>query len=157
MKPTIKEADSQPLPVSEDLLTDQFDVYRYLTDVRSRIKKDISTDFVLAKLEDQDKTGVIEMTVNAYLAKAVAESLKPYCRSVEEMKEVEHEGNRIFDMYMTKIYMVVLLNRNKEQNPMVRWIVSNLGKGGQEEEQRVTPEEAKGFINRVKDKLGPKK
>ena len=50
---------------------DKFDLLKSLTEVESNIRDIISSDFVLAKLGEKDKKGIIEMVNMAY-----------YCRKV---------------------------------------------------------------------------
>lgn len=110
----------------------QIDVNWNLTQVESRsIKEDISSDFVLAHLNDQDREGVIEITVDAYLAYRAYFKLKTWLKdtwnpikkqwektplSEEEQKYIQKMAEATFDSYMKKPYMTVTLNRNKKDN-----------------------------------------
>ena len=59
----------------------KLDLIKYTSQVQSDINTNITSDFVLAKLNEKDKTAIIEMTDNAYHAKKIllqiAKNYKP--------------------------------------------------------------------------------
>lgn len=123
---------------------------KFLADIHSRINKDITSDFVLAKLEDKDKNAVIEMTNNAYYATRLLTEhaiknktkKKHYWNKTTkkwEKKELTEDENtllkknieNLFDAYVNRIILVVNLNRNKKDNHLLNL----LGKYAPEPEQ----------------------
>jgi hypothetical protein len=151
-------------------IDNKLELLRYISNVNSRIKDDISSDFILAKLKDKDKEGIIEMTSNAYFVKKVmvmlAEKHKEYkydtktkkwtmshldTKTKEAMKKI---ADATFDAYMTRIYMTAILNRNVPRNYLVRLIA---GYDDEEEEGETPKDELKGFQkiqNKIRESLG---
>ena len=54
---------------------DRLDILKHVSEIKLRLKNDITNDFVLAKLEDKDKEAIIEMTGNAYFSKRLLDTL----------------------------------------------------------------------------------
>ena len=139
-----------------------------MASVESKIKNNITADFVQAKLEtgtasrEGDKGFVIEMVTNAYVAHRMitnmAMSYKLRKISFDEMKkkklipermvtdewyneqvykEILLRADAIFDMIITRVYMIVLVNRNVKLN----YLLKLLGTGATEV---ATPEETEG-------------
>lgn len=141
--------------------SDQLDVLRHLSDIQLRLKKDITGDFVLAKLPEQVREGIIEMTKNAYFAKKVLTILsrkhkrwiwngKEYKHvemTKEDKKYINDVGDAIFDAYMTGIYMTVILHRNINEN----YLVSLLGKYKTDEEREEKEDIGERFKELLKD------
>ena len=61
---------------SPEEIENKLHLLKHTSEVQSRIKEDISSDFTLARLSDQDKQSIIEMTDNAYYVKSLIEKLK---------------------------------------------------------------------------------
>ena len=109
------EADINPEPTIDNKL----EILRFASQVQSRIKKDISEDFILAKLGEQDKEGITEMTSNAYFMKKILSILKAKgtkwdwdikkkCwikRNLndEEQGFIQNVADATFDSYLTRI------------------------------------------------------
>lgn len=116
-----------------DNFNDRLDILRHVSEIKLRLKKDITNDFVLAKLGEKDKEAIVEMTGNAYFSKRLLDVLaeksykwawvngeyKKVKISVEEKKRIEKLGKAMFDSYMIKIYMTVVLNRNVDKNYLI--------------------------------------
>lgn len=115
--------------------SDRYDIARFLADIKLRLRRDISTDFVLAKFDAKNKEGVIEMTSNAYFAKKLIQLLKrrgyvwkwnaekgEYNKEELSKKDSDYLtklGDGIFDAFMTRIYMTTILNRNVDGNYLI--------------------------------------
>lgn len=123
----------------EQSIDNKLEMLKFTATVQSRIRKDISEDFVLAKLGAQDKEGVIEMTTNAYFMKKIMHQIRTrgnwrwewdktkqtWHKKQKQPKELEYMRsieNKTFDSYMTRIYMTVILNRNVKEN----WLINIL-------------------------------
>jgi hypothetical protein len=127
---------------SEDRFDDRLDVYQFLSDIKLRINKDITSDFVLARLEQQDKEGIIEMTANAYFTKKLlymmAEKGTYWHNGKKEKLDpkqktyIQNLGKAIFDSFLTRIYMTVVLNRNVDKNYLVN-VLSGYKEDAEEE------------------------
>lgn len=139
---------------------DKLELLKYLSEVQSRIKTDVSSDFVLAKLEEQDKIGITEMTCNAYFCKRIHNILerkgykwewngKNYEKrnlNLEELKTIGMFGQITFDAFMNKIYMTAILNRNIDKN----YLVGILGQVNQEiEEEAQEEEKQEGILKKI--------
>jgi hypothetical protein len=135
-----KMGNDEPKPIFEnsqidgEKFTDIYDVLSNIGKVHSRIQREITSDFIFAKLEQQDKEFVIEMTVNAF------DVLKIYMQSkyniiqnigMKEYKIIEPQFNvymkSSFDTFMNRVFMVVNMNRNTDGNFMIN-ILSQIEK-----------------------------
>jgi hypothetical protein len=122
--------------VPEQTIDNKLEILRLTSQVQSRIKKDISEDFILAKLDERDKEGIVEMTSNAYFVKKIlgilsakgvkydwnvkTDSWTKRSLNTEEKSFIEHIANATFDSYLTRIYMTVILNRNVPNNHLLK-------------------------------------
>jgi hypothetical protein len=162
----IKKRDVIGMPVDpqkDGEIDSKLELLKYMSDVQSRIKNDISSDFILAKLGDQDKEGVIEMTSNAYFCKKVGDMIKHHAIKKgkwvwsvkanswireeydnDYLKGLEIINRATFDAFMTRIYMTVILNRNVEKNHMLKIL------SGSQEDERIEDEME---IRSLKEKL----
>lgn len=112
-----------------DVPSGDLELLNNLTKIKLRLRRDITTDFVLAKLGNKDREFAIEMTINAYLAKRIIEMYKnkgkiyeegvPRELNDEERKIVQKRADAMFDMFMNKVFMVVILNRNIDGNYLI--------------------------------------
>jgi hypothetical protein len=143
--------------VAEPSIDNKIEILKFISQVQSRIKKDISEDFVLAKLGDKDKEGIIEMTSNAYFVKKILymvqlkskkwdwdDTHKQWIhRSLypDEQKYIKELADSIFDSYLTRIYMTVILNRNVSDNHILN-LMTGSQKGEEESEQAVKIKDA---------------
>ena len=61
---TIRKKDDNTIellnPETKDTIDTKLELMKYTSEVQARIKKDITSDFVLARLDQKDKTGVID-------------------------------------------------------------------------------------------------
>lgn len=119
----------------QENFNDRLDILKHISDIKLKLKEDITNDFVLAKLGDKDKEAIIEMTGNAYFSKrlldVLAEKSYEWKWSEKESKylkvKIEKEQKQtikkmaraLFDSYMIKIYMTVVLNRNVDKNYLI--------------------------------------
>ena len=101
--------------IEEASIDNKLELLRYVSNVQSRIKEDISSDFILAKLGDKDKNGIIEMTSNAYFVKKIMQLLakkhtkyeydsktktwKKIFLSEKEKEAIEKIANATFDSF----------------------------------------------------------
>lgn len=161
MKITAKEDKELPVtPLNEPSFDNKLELLKYSAQVQSRIKKDISEDFTLAKLPEQDKEGIIEMTSNAYFMKKIMQIIKikgtrwdwdiqrktwkRRSLNTDEQKIIEEVAEATFDAYLVRIYMTVILNRNVAENHLLR-ILAQAG----EEEQESSLDSVKEKINEL--------
>lgn len=137
-KPTINitEEDNEEFDTKLDIL-------KFTANVKSRIKEDITSDFILAKLTEKDKEGITEMTCNAYFAKRIILTALKHTKTQTEIKIIKHLANATFDAYMTRIYMVANLNRNVPKNHLLRILA-------EKEEEPETPETEQ-ITQKIKD------
>lgn len=155
----------QELWIQKDSSTDtELDFLKYLAQVQSTIKSDITSDFTLAKLSEKDKEGIKEMTVNAYLCKQLSLELQHtkihewdnntkiwYKRHLtkQEKEKILFNSQRIFDAFMNRNYMTVLLNRNVPDNDMLKILARQTPEPPLENEETIQA------IDRLKETLKP--
>lgn len=156
----MKEVKIEIPETKEEHYNDRLDIYKDIASVKSRIKNDITSDFVLASLKDEEKQFVIEMTENAYFAqKLVKRIVEKATQWIWNNKEQQWEKKRlqdidekqyqrlvkirdeIFDTYMNKIYMIVTLNRNVDKNHLIK-ILSGYKEDINEQEQTIKLQDA---------------
>ena len=143
--------------------SDKLDIMKFVAEIKLRLRKDISADFVLARLSAKDKEAIIEMTTNAYFSKRLLTILALRAKRWKwNSKEKKYEqGNidneeknyilkiadAVFDSYMTRIYMTVILNRNVDGNYLVNVLAGY--KDEEMEDLDITPDEAKEQIKKI--------
>lgn len=125
----------------------KLDVLRYLTLVQSRINEDITSDAVLAKLTEKDKELIIETTNNAYTAIRLIAYTSLKAKNKEDSKKIMEYADQMFDIFMNRCYMTMIMNRNVEGN----YILNILG-GVKTPEEENTEEEIIS-IEKVKEKI----
>lgn len=146
-----KETTTQQERIQE--ATDKLELIKYTSQVQARIKTDITSDVVLAKLEQKDKESIIEMTANAYFAKKVITQIaqnakkhqwqnqqwttKTLTPQDKEYQEIIKIAEKVFDTYMIRITMTTLLNRNVEKNHLLN-ILAQQHTEEQEEQQKIS-------------------
>lgn len=156
----VKEEDNN----TEQNFSDKLDVMKFVADIKLRLKRDITTDFVLAKLEGKDKEAIIEMTSNAYFAKKLLLLLSRKSRrwiwnekkgeyekqeiSKEDKKYLEGLSDAVFDSYMTRIYMTVVLNRNVDKNYLIN-VLSGYKEEVEGQDIDMSAEEASSVLKEV--------
>lgn len=122
----------------ENTYADKFDVYKDIVKVHSKdVISQVSEDITLAKFtEVKDKVYIVEMADCGRQCKEVIRKIKrnfvmykkEHKRGMiedltqEEQKELEEIENDIYKDFMSKITMLCLVNRNVENN----YIVKNL-------------------------------
>ena len=113
---------------------DIFDILKNIGKVHSRIKKEITSDFIFAKLGIQDKEFVIEMTVNAfdvfntYVKMEYNIRVKYGNEYFDKMKsQFIMYRDSSFDTFMNRVFMIVNMNRNQDDNFMIN-IMSQIQK-----------------------------
>lgn len=152
--------EDEPLKTPETQEFDtRLDAIKFTSEVHSRIKRDINSDFVMAILNEKDKEAITEMTANAYFVKRIFDQLaqqvketsknKPQKQLQFEINQIQTTGKKIFDTYMVRIYMTVLLNRNVPKNHLMKILA------GQYEEENETTEEKpkKGLLKTIGQRL----
>lgn len=128
----------------------QYSVYKFMSSVENRLKKDIGSDFVLSKLSEQDKEFIVEMVANSYSAKNLLDTIKEEMgEKHEDYNKVGKIANNLFDTMMTKVYMLVVLNRNVDKNYIIKII------GEAREDDEAGKEETDKLIKMV-NKMGGK-
>lgn len=148
-----------PEPLAKEGINDELDLFKHAIEVHSQPKRDITSDFVLTFLEEQDKTGIIEMTTNASYSTMLIDKImnegykwewknkewKKRGLDNEEKTELEKIRENIYKTYMMSIYMTVILNRNKNTN----FIMQLLGKMRTESEDKEEQEEMLEKIKKI--------
>lgn len=145
-----------------DTLDSKLDLYKFLADVKGKVKTEVTSDLILAKLEDKDKLSIIEMTSNAYYGKKLIEQLKHRKEwkwnktsknwerqepTKEEKEIIQNIADALFNMYMIRIHMTTLVNRNKTDNYILE-LISNYHKEPNKED-----EEEEGILTKLTKKL----
>lgn len=125
----------------------RLDILKFVSQVKSRIKKDVGSDFILAKLTEKQKEYIIENTTNAYFTKRMIEDTALKTNNPKDKTKINKMAARVFDTFMTRSYMIANLNRNVSMN----YLLGLLAGKDEEVEQNETKEEVKGIIDKVKD------
>jgi len=152
----------KPIPTIDNKL----ELLKHISEVQSRIKEHITTDFTYAKLDEQNKKAIIEMTTNAYYGITLIKEIENKAtiwkwnnekkqweqrKLNKKEKEIMNERQkRIFDAFMTKVFMTTILNRNTKDNYLIR-IMAGLGE--EEVEKEKEEENEKTIIEKLTNKL----
>lgn len=161
----------EPLFEQDSSVDNALELLKYTSQVQSRIKKDITSDFTLAKLSDKDKEGITELTVDAYFAKKVlsliANKAQVWDYNNETKVWVQHGlpdvdrkaiyglADTTFDAFMNRIYMTVILSRNVDKNYLISVLARAVG--SREEEVSKTEEtKPESLFTKLKKKVTKK-
>lgn len=152
-------------------IDNKLELLKYAAEVQSRLKKEITSDFVLCKLGEQDKIGITEMTVNAYLAARQIHNIRtnahywqyntenntwekhPITDNRKEEELLEKYEEKVFDTFMTRVEMCAILNRNEDKNNMIEVL------SGLRQEEIKTEEESQkedGMVKKLISKMKKK-
>ncbi len=126
---------------------DKWSTYKYMTDVQSDIKKDITSDFILAKLKNDnapEPIGIIELVRDGYFCKKMLEryidswtyqvgkngkyirnkdgTFKKFPLSDESKRYIKNVAEVNFNVYMVKVIMTVIMYRNIKDNVLMELI-----------------------------------
>lgn len=119
----------------EETIDNKLEFLKFMSQVQSSIKDCITEDFIFAKLGDKQKEAIIEMVCNAYYGKKLLsivahKSKKRWVWKKDRWEHIERDSSHftimneysknVFDAFMTRIYMMVILNRNVKENPLLR-------------------------------------
>ena len=160
--------------MDNEKFSDQLDVLKETISIKSSIREDITSDFVLASnLSEQDKTGIIEMTGDAYFSKKIIKlyaergfnyewdknkkdwaknedgSYKKVGLNNDEKQKIYNIAERLFTAYMIKIMMTVILNRNVDKNYLISLLTNRDNEKTSEEAEEREEEKKMGFIKRL--------
>lgn len=135
----VKEPETTIEPLKESSIDSELEFLKYMGTVKSRLSKQITDDFVLAKLDEQDKKGIIEMTQNAYHIQRLIEVARAKATTwtfnteqdqwelkwlpTKQDQQMEILAQNSFDNYMTKVLMTVILNRNRSDNDLAKLLI----------------------------------
>lgn len=127
---------------NQDTVDNQLELLKYVAQVQQPgIKKELTSDYILAKLPEKDKTATIELAADAYFALRIIQLL--YTKSkgtpiynhktrtwtipqLEKHKQTKilELANRIFESYTKPLDLTSNLNRNVEKNYILQ-LISN--------------------------------
>lgn len=147
-------------------IADEYDIKGELIRVNSKsIRDSLTKDLIMAKIPQDKKDVIVEMTANAYYARRIQELMAIRATKWEWDKEEdkwtrEHISKKdrdkimrhaeiTFESYMIRMQTLSVINRNERGN----WIIEILTDQYKEDEPVPEPE---GLWNRVKAKLRPK-
>lgn len=129
----------------------KLDILKFTTEVQSRIKKDITSDFILAKLPTKDKQNIIDTACDGYFAKRLFYTIAIQNKNPETTKKIKQIGEITFDMYMTRCYLTANLCRNVDKNYLIEIIA---GKNEETTENETEDENEKNItLTKIKNKL----
>ena len=145
---------------NDEQVDNKLELLKYFTQVQSRnVKEEITSDFVLARLSEKDKEGIIEMTNNAYFAKRLLQEMRKatiwewitetietrnkdgtitkkkngkwVLRTLtkEEQQTIQDTTIKMFNTYMIRNTTTAVLNRNVKDNYLIKLISDKLGAG----------------------------
>lgn len=119
-----------------ETIANKLDLIKHISEVQSRIKEEITSDFVYARFTEKDKKMIIEMANNAYLTtKRLGINAKKHKewqwnnqQKQWEQKEMNQHTQQklikgvdnLFDIFMTRPMMLAILSRNVKDNYLVK-------------------------------------
>lgn len=130
--------------LKDTAFSDKWSTYKYLTSIHSDIKKDITSDFILAKLNENQKESIIELVRDAYFIKKAMErlidcktykvgknhkyiknndgSFRKFDLSEDEKEYISNMAKLTFNAIMIKILMTKIEYRNVDSNVIMELI-----------------------------------
>lgn len=158
----IEEVEVEPINTELD---NKLELIKFTSQVQSRIKDEISSDFILAKLSEKDKEGIIEMTADAYFCKKLIQTLNEKGSITEwnnkiknwetrnlttaEEEAIKTYADQVFDAFLTRIYMTVILNRNVPKNHLLKVLTGVNQEDEEEEQEPIDPKDMKKFLKEI--------
>lgn len=116
----------------------KLELIKHSTQVHSRLKEDITSDFVLAKISDPNiKEAMVELTSNAYFCKKLILEIQNkttwhwnnQTKQWENQELQDNQINRIktlaeqtFDSFMKRLTMTAVLARNVPENHLIKLV-----------------------------------
>lgn len=150
----------------ETPIDNKLDLMKALGQVQSDIKDRITSDFVLAKLDEKKQELIVNTTSNAYFCKSLIERTKERKiwkwngknweeteQTKEDKNKIDEAGRRTFNAFMTKNTMIAVLNRNIKNNYLIR-LMTGLNEEENEEEEDDKSDE---IIKKLKAQIKPEK
>lgn len=156
----------------QDNIDNKLELLKHLGEVQSPIREEITSDFVYAKLGDKDKEGVTEMTANAWLSKSYYKQMRAkatvwtFNKSLQRWEGrgvdtkttgyMDAAGSSLFQAFMIRPYMTVILNRNVKDNHIVKLLggaPEEDNTQGENDDNEIIEEQKKGFLKGVWDRL----
>lgn len=139
-----KKGEDKFFGLKDTAFSDKWSTYKYLTTIQSDIKDEITSDFILAKLNENQKESVIELVRDAYFVKKEMEKLalawrykplkngkyiknedgtfKKFALPQEEQKYIKNIAKITFNSIMIKIIMTKIEYRNVDKNVIMELI-----------------------------------
>lgn len=156
VKKVIKE-EIQKQNEKEEGFRDRLDAIQYATQIQSPMGTEITSDATLSVLNQKDKEGISNMRENMEQAKIILELIydthMTRTNNIEDEKLKQHlnkQKERITRLYMIQPYMIMNLNRNLKDNPMLEILGGKTDLPEQAIQQE--PEEST-FFNKLKKRL----
>lgn len=157
----------------DDGFSDKWSTYKYLTGIHSPdLQKSITSDFILAKLDINQKESIIELVRDAYYVKKEIEKLlegyhyvkdkkgkylknddgsyKTVPLSYDEQRYIKNKAQTTFNSLMIKIIMTKIEYRNVEKNVIMELITE---KDKMTEESMKLERENKELGQRLKENI----
>lgn len=168
----------KPVDISDDKISDNIELMSELKEVKSSVKNNVTSDYVLAHLDKAKEEFITENYGNAEYAKELIERFKKgysyswnektlewdkdehnnYKKNYLDDKQkdiIDKTAKRTFEMFMVQSHMIAILSRNKIGNPMVMKYMSNKNNEN-EEEMPVASMNQKNFFEKIMDKINGK-
>lgn len=123
---------------------DKYGVFKHVLDVQSDIKRDLTSDFILAKLEPHQREAFVGAIANAYNVKRKMEeyvkgkeyrvgkngnyirnedmTFKKFNLSKTKIDYIMNMARITFNTYMVKMITITLLQRNLKENTIVELV-----------------------------------
>lgn len=151
----VKEIENKKIePIADNIVSDNISLLKYLADVNSKLDGEISQDFTLAKLGEKDKTFIREIShVATYVIKQL-QLLKSQIKDKDPKIRAEKENiitayqKAIYKSYMHRVHMLVILNRNVPENPLLE-ILGQVQREEGEEKKEEEEKDLKGQLKRI--------
>ena len=104
------------------MLSDNYDVVKFVSEVHANIKNRIPNDIILAKYDDKDREFSVEMLYNSYFNASICMGLLSACKTDEEKKKLRKISTEIFDILAMNPKLLAIHNRNRPENWHMRLI-----------------------------------
>ena len=126
-------------PALVDTALNELELVKETIKVQNRLKKDITSDFILAKLSEKDQEMIIESVTMAYVSKTLIQKIKNQEKqhkwntktqkwdttplNYQQQEHLQILAEKTFDIYMVRPYMISILKRNTKLNHLINGIL----------------------------------
>lgn len=161
-----KKKEEGIIPIETEKYSDELDVRQEISKVKTtRLQKEISSDVILAKFDkDKDRQYIIDIVyAGKYCVDVMIEALHNYkiylqntkqkSLTTEEEKAITQIIDNTIGLFVDRVGIFSIVNRNKDNNTLVKHILNALEEEKQQkiDEEGITTKITKGLKTKLRN------